>query len=128
MGNTGNLILPILVAIIGTYIAHLLKRATDVNYVATLITQFQNDWHSKTAMQMRAFLQSDIFKHAFNEAIEKAYREKIDYKEGISKLLDNKKLDGDCSRLQVFQKHLRLRKRTEASDQYRFPDSGFQSI
>lgn len=85
-----------------------LKRAAEVQYVSTLITAFQNEWHDRTSILMRAALQTDKFKWAFNDAIEKAYGRHIEDNK-ISLLLDRKNLIGsysDQDRLERFNSRL----------------------
>jgi len=69
------------------FLTYLLYRAAKLQFVASLTSAFQNQWHNPRAVLMRDYLHSEEFEDGFNNAIHEAYGIDIDYKE-IDKLLD----------------------------------------
>lgn len=95
-------------ALLGAWIAYKLRQTADVQYISTLVTAFQDEWHSRAATLMRAAVQTDSMKSTFNVAVERAYGKKIEYTR-ISDLLQPEQLQGNrpaSDRLAAFHNHL----------------------
>lgn len=101
-----------MVAPLTIWITYKIKQSADIQYISTLITSFQDEWHSRISLLMRAALQTDEFKNAIDTGIEKAYGQRIEYKDFdnlIDKLLDPQNLKGNIPndvRLESFHEEL----------------------
>ena len=108
LNNLSNFFLAIATVLL-VVVTYYLKKATDLQYIASMTVAFQNEWHSRIASSMRDFLHSNNFKNLFNNAITEAFGKEIDYNK-INKLLDRAELignDKDSERLSKFETPLR---------------------
>jgi len=86
-------ILLVIVTVLLVVVTYYLKKATDLQSVASMTAAFQNEWHSRIATLMRDYLHSETFNGVFNAAIESAYSKTIDYN-NIDELLSCNELNG----------------------------------
>jgi len=85
-----------------------------LQFVATLTTAFQDQWHARRAVVMRDYLHSLDFQIVFKEAIKKSFNKTINCKkiEGIDQLFEGEnrniiEKDGDLQRFKKFDSHLK---------------------
>ena len=107
-----------------------IRKATQLQFVASMTTTFQNEWHNPRATLMRDYLHSMDFEHVLNTAIEAAYAMRIPYQE-IGRLIERSELKGsatDPERLKKFEAHLRDSKYTDPLDSSKSLFSAYQAV
>jgi hypothetical protein len=129
IGHLSNLLVAaatVAVAILTYYV----RKATQLQFVASMTAAFQNEWHNSRAMLMRDYLHSKDFENVLNTAIQEAYGTKIPY-ENISQLLERSELKGsdiDQERLKKFETRLRDTKYIDPLDSTKALFSAYQAM
>lgn len=112
-----------------------LYRVDKLQFVATLTSAFQDQWHSPRAVLMRDYLHSQEFEVIFNKAISNAYEIPIKYEE-IDRILEGLKLHEKKPKLQEKEISSRFKRFDEClknthSDKFdytNFPFSTYQAL
>ncbi len=111
-------------------ITYYIRKAGQLQYVASIMVAFQNEWHNPRAALMRDYLHSKEYEEVMNTAIERAYATKIDYKK-IGRLLERSELkssDTDQERLEKFESYLKEKKYMNPLDPNKPLFSAYQAV
>ena len=112
------------------FLTYFVRKATQLQFVASMTMAFQNEWHSSRATLMRDYLHSKNFEDLLNSAIEEAYGTRIEYND-IPSLLQRSELKGsptDSERLQKFETILRQTKYQDPVNPSKSLFSAYQAI
>ncbi len=83
-----------------------LKETADGQMVATLISNFQDEWHNEQSIAMREWLNDIKFKNILNEALCEVYGTGINHK-NINELISKKITIDDQTALEKFENKLK---------------------